>query len=86
MGMVGACVVLWHVRWHGASRGGSVLQARHQVRARFLLRRVALKHFTSITTWALKEAKVRMEARGEPTDYTAYKAARQSKLVEQSDA
>ena len=32
----------------------------------------------SIKTWALDEAKARMEARGEPTDYASYKAAKAS--------
>ncbi|VDB99700.1 unnamed protein product [Peniophora sp. CBMAI 1063] len=32
---------------------------------------------TSIKTWALKEAKARMEARGEATDYASYKAAKE---------
>ena len=31
----------------------------------------------SIKTWALKEAKARMEARGEATDYASYKAAKE---------
>ncbi|KAI0030651.1 ESSS subunit of NADH:ubiquinone oxidoreductase-domain-containing protein [Vararia minispora EC-137] len=41
---------------------------------------------TSIKTWALQEAKSRMEARGEATDYASYKASREAKLVPRPDS
>jgi len=43
---------------------------------------LSLKTKFSITTWALKEAKARMEARGEATDYVSYKAAREAALTQ----
>ena len=71
---LGDDVVYWDVRDHGRRRGAHVLQAGHKVRQLFDCRDLrslsaADPFASSIQTWAMKEAKERMEARGEATEY-----------------
>ena len=69
-------MVYRHVWRHGIRGGGVVLQAGHKVRHRVCFRLLAIADdlgvfFVSISiqNWALKEAKQRMEARGEKVEY-----------------
>ena len=67
-------MVLWHVRDHGIDRSSSILQTRYQVSCSHFVRITHHRHCkrNSIQTWALNEAKARMEARGEKTSYPWY--------------
>ena len=62
-------MVHWDVRIHGRSGRRSVLQTRHDVSVIVLLDEVDFNVFFSIQTWALKEARARLEAKGEAFEY-----------------
>ena len=72
-------MVLGYVWWNGTCGCLDVLQARYQVRTLvFWLEKILLLthcsfillfYYLSIQNWALEEAKARMEARGEKTEY-----------------
>ena len=68
---MGVDLVCGHVRNICGGDCCGVLQARHKVRLpmRSLHVLLRIKEFCSIQSWALVEAKKRMEARGEATDY-----------------
>jgi len=60
----------WEPIWYFGIYGGMALAAVG----------LYFKPDSSIKTWALNEAKARMEARGEPTDYTSYKVSKGSSV------
>lgn len=71
---LGEYLVLGDVRRDGARGRPALLQARHEVRPPDALLNSMLMLtwcpvICSIQTWALQEAKARMEARGEKTEY-----------------
>lgn len=70
---LGECVVHWHVWNHGLRNSHALLQARYKVRLPFQTchepELISCIYCTSIQTWALKEAKERMDARGEKYQY-----------------
>ena len=70
-GDLGDDVVLGYVWRYGPCGCFDVLQARYQVRHVCVVADVWFfeNSSDSIQTWAMKEAKARMEARGERTDY-----------------
>lgn len=67
-GVLGDCLVCWNVWYHGSGRRLVVLQAGYQVRNilwSLFNPILTISPVNSIQSWALKEAKARMEARGE---------------------
>ena len=70
-GGLGDDLVCRNVRINGSRRSAPVLQAGHKVCicGTIFAFNAEIIHCFSIQSWALKEAKARMEARGEKTDY-----------------
>jgi hypothetical protein len=71
-GRLGECVVHWNVRDDDICFSDAVLQTWYQVRLDpqlSLLYIIMIELYCSIQSWALREAKERMEARGEKYQY-----------------
>ena len=75
-GGLGERVVSGDVRHYGIRRCNALLQARHQVSSltypdvvTLVLCTQIIKFLSSVQTWALREAKERMEARGDKYQY-----------------